>query len=257
MKNPVVLFGSVPLATWVASRVLAQDSMQIVGVVCERESRRFDHHGLELPCVYDFARNHGIRVMDLEEIPEAITPRIPHLGLSVRFSKILTQEIISCFERGIINLHGGLLPRYRGVNIANHCILEGAKNGGGTLHFIDCGIDTGPIIDRESFPIKPLDTAYDVFLKTQKALMTVFDRNLEAIASGEVKGIDQQEYIINGETSRTYRKEDIEPYRELTLEMEQDEIIRRVRACDFPGHEPAYFNVQGRRLFVRMDWRRW
>lgn len=70
-----------------------------------------------------------------------------------------------------INLYGSELPRCRGVNIANHSILEGVAQGADTLHYIDEEADTRPTIDREHFNISDSNTAHDVCLKTQDAPM--------------------------------------------------------------------------------------
>jgi len=73
----------------------------------------------------------------------------PDLVLSVRYRKILHQEAISIPKKGILNLHSGLLPEFRGVMATFHSMLAGTPKIGSTLHLIsDSGIDTGPIIAR-------------------------------------------------------------------------------------------------------------
>lgn len=250
MKPSVVVFGSVPLATWAASRMIDSGAFRINGIVCDPISRSFPQHSLDLGCAYDYARQNGIPVLTLPEVVSLSSEERLDWGVSVRFSRILKPPVINAFRHGILNLHGGELPRFRGVNIANHAILAGVKRGAGTLHFIDPGIDTGPIVDREFFPIDSEDTAHDVFLKTQEALMTVFERNLGQIASGDVTSIGQDELINDGEEVTTYYRKDLTPLRELHLNMSPDEIGRRVRAFDFPGHEPAYFCIGSKRFYV-------
>jgi len=249
-KVPVILFGSIPLATWVALKVMEHKKLDLEGVVCETERRQFKHHGLDLECVFDFARFHSIPILDMANLQLYMDKYKSYLGISVRYSKIIPHNVISLFDRGIVNFHGGELPRYRGVNIANHCILEGAERGGATLHYIDEGIDTGNIIDIEFFPIEPYDTAYDVFLKTQKAAMILADRNLGRLAENNLTSISQQELIEAGAITHTYKKSDIEQFRRLDLSMSPEEIDRRARAFAFPTHEPAYFEFEGRKLYV-------
>jgi methionyl-tRNA formyltransferase len=250
MSASVILFGSVPLATWAASRLMDHDGITLEGVVCETTSRRFEHHGLDEECVFDFARRYDIPVLDLVTLGEHVDPAMGCLGVSVRFSKIIRGDVIRLFRRGIVNFHCGELPRYRGVNIANHCILEGATRGGATMHFIDEGVDTGDIIDRELFPLAENDTAYDVFVRTQQAAMTLIERNLGHIASGRLVGVSQQTYLDSGEVARTYRKTDLDSFRNLRFGMSPERIDRRARAFAFPGHEPAYFVFNGGRIHV-------
>lgn len=246
----VIVFGSVPLATWAAQKISEYSSAMLRGIICEHKSREFSHHKLRYPCAYDFARSEGIDLLDMADLLDVIDPAKEFLGISARFHKIISEQIINLFSLGIVNLHGGELPRYRGVNIANHCILEGASQGAGTLHFIDPGIDTGPIIGRKYFNILATDTAYDVFLKTQSALMALLDSNLETILKGNICARPQQFYIDKGEKSILYLRKDIEKFRELDESMGLVELDRYARAFTFPGHEPAYFKFNNNRLYL-------
>lgn len=73
----------------------------------------------------------------------------PDLMVSIRFGKILGAHAIACADRGVINLHSGLLPDYRGVMPTFWAMLSGEVNIGMTLHWVpDATIDTGPIIGR-------------------------------------------------------------------------------------------------------------
>lgn len=246
----VVIFGSVPLATWVARQVMAHERLDLLGVVCKPESNTFAHHGLDEPGVYDFSLEHDIPVVALDEVA-ALLERVESAGgISVRFHQILRADVINLFDRGIINTHGGELPRFRGVNCANHALLEGAERGAGTLHYIDPGVDTGDIVHREYFDIEPTDTAYDVFLKTQAALMASVPACLDAIARNDVPRTTQETFLAQGEAAATYRKTDLADFREIEPGMASDEMDRRARAFSFPGHEHAYIRVGDRRLYV-------
>jgi UDP-4-amino-4-deoxy-L-arabinose formyltransferase/UDP-glucuronic acid dehydrogenase (UDP-4-keto-hexauronic acid decarboxylating) len=251
--NPVVLFGSVPLATWAGRRVQSHPGLDLVGVVCDPVSRAFAHHGLDEPGAYDWAREHGVPVLTLEDVPGAVDGRAGAVGLSVRFHRILRRDVIDAFGGGVLNLHGGELPRFRGVNCANHAVLDGAERGAGTLHFIDEGVDTGDIVGRRYFEITRRDTAYSVFLKTQRALQDVLVEHLDAIAAGEVHRTPQDRFLADGETTVTYRRADLVRYKELSLDLGLAELDRRARAFAFPGHEPAYFRVGDRRLHLVPD----
>jgi len=250
MMTQIIVFGSVPLATWVASKIIEHPSALLRGIVCEHKSREFIHHRLKYPCAYDFACSEGVELLNLTDISNVVDSKADFLGVSVRFHQIIPAQVIDLFSYGIVNLHGGELPRYRGVNVANHCILENASKGAGTLHFIDPGVDTGSIIARRYFDICLTDTAYDVFLKTQSALLTLFEDNLQDILDGVASATPQQFYIDKGETTGTYKRKDIEKFRELDIAMSLDELDRRARAFAFPGHEPAYFSSGVNRLYL-------
>ena len=248
--TPIILFGSVPLASWSAAQILDHPRLSLAGVVCDCSGKTFAHHGLDHPPVFEFAKDRGIPVVDLDTLPAWTLKHCDGLGLSVRFSEIISADLLAAFKNGVLNLHGGPLPSHRGVDIANHLILEGATTGGGTLHFLDAGIDTGPVVDRSTFEIANGDTAYDVFQKTQRALMGLLARNLDAIAAGKLEAVPQADLIAQGEVAHTYAKADILAFQEIALDMPTDEIDRRVRAFEFEGHEPAYFHIDKRRYFV-------
>ena len=71
----------------------------------------------------------------------------PDLIISIRFGQIFKPSLIATSRLGVLNLHSGILPNYRGVLASFWAILSGEKNLGTTLHFVrDAGIDTGDIV---------------------------------------------------------------------------------------------------------------
>ena len=86
---------------------------------------------------------------------ERIKVSQPDLIISVRFGLIIGQDIINIPRYGVINLHSGVLPNYRGVMATFRAMLNGDADIGSTLHFIqDSGIDTGDIISVETIPLE-------------------------------------------------------------------------------------------------------
>jgi len=78
----------------------------------------------------------------------------PDLVISLRFGLIIRDEVIAIPRYGVINLHSGLLPDYRGVMATFRAMLEGESEIGSTLHFIqDAGVDTGDIISLLPIPV--------------------------------------------------------------------------------------------------------
>jgi methionyl-tRNA formyltransferase len=78
------------------------------------------------------------------------------LFLSIRYGGILREQAIALPRRGVINLHSGLLPDYRGVMATFRAMLRGEQEIGATIHFIsDASIDTGDIIATTRAPVQP------------------------------------------------------------------------------------------------------
>lgn len=80
------------------------------------------------------------------------------LGVSIGGSHIFTQEELDRARCGIVNLHFAPLPEYRGRYSAGHALRNGEKEFGATLHYVDAGIDTGPIIASRRFEIAKHET---------------------------------------------------------------------------------------------------
>lgn len=90
----------------------------------------------------------------------------PELLLSAYFSQILKNRVISIPRQGVLNVHPGWLPAYKGAMVYFWVLKNGGEKAGVTVHWIDEGIDTGAIIARRSFAVEPGMTQQTVLLKT-------------------------------------------------------------------------------------------
>lgn len=78
------------------------------------------------------------------------------------FMELLSSEFLAAFERGVINVHPALLPAFPGLDAIGRQIEHGVKVGGVTVHYVDEGIDTGPIIAQVAVPFVEGSTRTDV-----------------------------------------------------------------------------------------------
>jgi methionyl-tRNA formyltransferase len=107
----------------------------------------------------------------------------PELIISLRFGLIIRDEVIAIPRYGVINLHSGLLPDYRGVMATFRAMLGGESEIGSTLHFIqDAGVDTGDIISTVAIPLAR-DKSY--LLNVLNLYAGGCDQILEAVAAVE------------------------------------------------------------------------
>lgn len=105
------------------------------------------------------------------------------LGVSFLYTTKIPVEQIDAHPW--INFHPGPLPEMRGRNLAYHAIMNGAEEFGATLHFMDYGFDTGPIIEVCRFPILNIYTAGDLVKKAHKLLVDMFYAYIPRFAAGE------------------------------------------------------------------------
>jgi methionyl-tRNA formyltransferase len=92
-----------------------------------------------------------------QEFIERIAKFECELFVSMSFNQIFKKEIISLPDRGIINCHAGKLPYYRGRNVLNWVLINDESEFGITVHYVDEGIDSGPIIMQRIFGITDMD----------------------------------------------------------------------------------------------------
>lgn len=107
--------------------------------------------------------------------------------VSMSFNQILRSDIIALPPKGFINCHAGALPFYRGRNPLNWALINGEKEFGVTVHYVDEGIDTGDIITQNMVPISIDDTYADLLEKAHKACAETLLSALKQIAGGTVK----------------------------------------------------------------------
>ena len=108
---------------------------------------------------------HLCKDINSSETQDFIRSQNPHLLISAFFPQILKENTLNIPERGVINVHPGLLPDYRGAMSYFHVLEQNETQAGVTLHWMDEGIDTGKIISKKNFLIKKHDTQETIMTK--------------------------------------------------------------------------------------------
>ncbi|HNC52352.1 MAG TPA: formyltransferase [Accumulibacter sp.] len=127
---------------------------------------------------------------DNANTPE-IEARVAALDADFLFSfyyrHMLKSPLLQCVRRGAYNMHGSLLPRYRGRAPVNWAVLHGERETGATLHQMTVKPDNGPIVDQFAVPILPDDTAQEVFQKVTVAAELCLTRTLPKLIEGSAE----------------------------------------------------------------------
>lgn len=139
--------------------------------------------------VEKLARQNGITVRTPEnphddETMELLRVAQPDFIFSFYYRKLLKSNILKLAERGCYNMHGSLLPKYRGRVPVNWAVLRGEIETGATLHEMVVKADAGAIVDQMVVPILPNDTAPQVFNKVLVAAELVLFRSLPLLVDG-------------------------------------------------------------------------
>ena len=139
---------------------------------------------------------------DYELFVKSVRSLNPELIFVNSYSMIIRDDIISIPRLGALNIHASLLPRNRGCNPTQWAILKNELQAGVTIHEIDSGIDTGPIVDQIEIPIYIDDTWLDIRDREFKAIDDILKKNLKKILSGKWESRPQ----INGAATTGYRR---------------------------------------------------
>jgi len=119
---------------------------------------------------------------------DALTVRIgecaPDFIFSFYYRHMLGPALLRTARRGAYNMHGSLLPRYRGRVPVNWAVLHGERETGASLHRMVAKPDAGALVDQARVPILPNDTAHQVMQKVTWAAEQVLDRTLPALLAG-------------------------------------------------------------------------
>jgi phosphoribosylglycinamide formyltransferase 1 len=103
------------------------------------------------------------------------------------FMRILKCEFLRTFANKVVNVHPALLPAFPGLEAWKQALEYGVKVTGVTVHFVDQGIDTGPIIAQETVPILPGDTPETLHARIQEVEHRLYPAAIAALARGQVR----------------------------------------------------------------------
>ncbi len=102
------------------------------------------------------------------------------------FMRVLKGDFLRAFEGRIVNIHPSLLPSFPGLESWKQALDHGVKVTGCTVHFVDSGVDSGPIIGQQTVPVLDDDTAATLHQRIHAAEHQLYPRCVAALARGEI-----------------------------------------------------------------------
>ncbi len=232
-----------------------------VGVRCVRELLA---QGVEIPILFthaddpgeqqwfasvaELAREHGVRVETPEDpntaewVAEGRRAN-PDFLFTFYYRYMLKAPWLAVPRRGALNMHGSLLPKYRGRAPVHWAIIQGESTTGASLHYMLEKPDAGALVDQQSVPILENDTALDVSYKVAEAAQQVLHRSLPKLIAGtaQARPLDLRQGSYFGRRRPEDGRID---WRKSAREIH--DLVRAV-APPFPG---AFTEVNGCRLEV-------
>ena len=143
------------------------------------------------------AREHEIAVLcptdpNTDTVIDTVARLRPDFLFSFYYRHMLSERLLATASRGALNMHGSLLPKYRGRAPVNWAIINGENETGASLHYMQARPDAGPLIGQERVPILINDTALDVSLKVADAAERLLARSLPDLIAGSAPSIPLQ-----------------------------------------------------------------
>ncbi len=198
---------------------------------CARLAREYD-----VPC-------HTVEPADGPDVGDIVAHLAPSLIFSFYYRRMIPMAILDQAARGAFNMHGSLLPKYRGRAPVNWAVLHGEPETGVTLHVMVKKADAGDIVDQEPVAIGPTDTAGEVMERLAPAAVRVLERQIDNLKAGRAPRIPQDESKASYFGGR--RPED----GRIDWTMDARAIVNLVRAVA-PPYPGAFTDLSGKQLMV-------
>ena len=194
----IVFMGTPDFAVPCLQRILA-DGHEVPAVFTQPDKPVGRHAVLTPPPVKQLAQERGIPVYQPTKMRDGtvaaqLKELAPDCLVVVAYGRILPQAILDVPPKGCINIHGSLLPKYRGAAPIQWSVINGEKITGVTSMFMDAGMDTGDIIDTITTPIGENETAGELFDRLAPLGAELLSRTLRSIADGTVQRAPQNNH---------------------------------------------------------------
>lgn len=178
-------------------RAVLNAGHEVAAVVTQPDRPRNRGGKLQAPPLKLFAEEQGLQVLQFEKIRtqgvEALRALSPDIMVTAAYGQILSQELLDIAPHGVINVHGSLLPKYRGAAPIQWAVINGEKRTGVTIMQTEAGLDCGDILYVEETDIGPEETAGELFDRLSELGGRALVRALELIESGLVRPVPQDE----------------------------------------------------------------
>jgi methionyl-tRNA formyltransferase len=183
--------------------ILVKNNYNIVGVITAPDKPAGRGQQLQQSAVKKYALEKGLHILQPEKLKsEEFLSELRSINADLQIVvafRMLPEMVWSMPRLGTFNLHGSLLPQYRGAAPINRAVMNGEKETGVTTFFLQQEIDTGKIIFREKTPIGENETAGEVHDRLMHIGANLVLKTVKAIEENNYPQIDQSEFIAKGE----------------------------------------------------------
>ncbi len=243
----IVFCGTPEFAVPALRQLIAEPDFTVEAVVTQPDRPRGRGQRVASSPVKDVALDAGLHVYQPEKIKsdsafEFFKRAAADAVVIIAYGQIIPQRLIEIPRLGWINLHGSLLPKYRGAAPVNWAIVNGEQMTGLTTMQIDAGLDTGPILLQQPIEIRADETAPELAERMAEAGAPLVAESLRKLSRGEITPRTQDH--SQATRASLLKKED----GRLDWNLTAQQIYNRIRGLQpWPG---AYTNFRGQLCHV-------
>lgn len=247
-----VFFGSGAFAVPILEALAANPGVELVGVVTAPDRQAGRGRLLRPTPVALLARSMWAPLLQPARLRDdaavaAVAELRPALGVLADYGQIVPRSILELPDHGTLNVHPSLLPRHRGATPIPAAIASGDARTGVTIIEMDDGVDTGPIVAQEAWPLDGTETAPALEARAAGAAAALLSRTLDPWLDGTLRAVPQGDATAAGEPAtltRPFRRD----HARLDPSMSADTLERGVRArTGWPG---SYLDTSLGRLLI-------
>lgn len=250
-KIKTIFIGTPDFGVPALNSLIKDEFFEVVGVITQPDKKIGRKQTISIPPIKQEAKKFDIPVFQpdkLKNFAEEIKKIEPDVIVVAAYAQILPGSILDLPKYGSINIHGSLLPKYRGSSCIQAAILNGDKETGITIMKMDVGLDTGDIIKQFSIPIEKTDTFETLFKKLSNLAGEVTSNTIKMYIGGELAPSAQDNRRAS--LTKNLKKED----GNINWQKNADEIERFVRAMyPWPIAFAFYKNKKIQILKVKSD----
>ena len=178
--------------------ILVSNGFDVCGAVTQPDKPKGRGHKLTPPPVKEYAISKNISVYQPQTLKDGEFEKVldelkPQFIAVVAYGKILPEYILDFPEYGCVNVHGSVLPKYRGAAPIQWAIINGDKTTGVTTQYMKMGVDTGDIIFTDETEILPDETYGELYTRLSQSGAKLLLKTVNAIKDGTAPRTEQDE----------------------------------------------------------------
>lgn len=163
------------------------DSYRVVGVLSDKDASGLEHaREFDVPTTIVAPADYTDRASWGDGLVEAIEAYQPDLVVGAGFMRIIPPNAVAALFPRLINTHPSLLPNFPGAHAVRDALAAGATETGVTVHIIDEGVDTGPIIEQRSLAVLPGEPEADLHERIKTIERELLASVVDGIAVGRI-----------------------------------------------------------------------